>query len=116
MAGDVWQSVGTDRLNTVQHDVFINPGRLTRSTQPFVTVLQADIAEGPQRLACPLFAHKPLPPSKTILTVEPGGVRYLLPIAQMASVPSRVLRRPVASIAAPRDDIIRALDWLFTGV
>lgn len=100
----------------MQHDVFVNPGARTRSTQPFLTVLQADVAEGPQRLVCPLFVFQAFIPSKTALLVDIDGVPYLLPIEQIAGFPARLLRRPVASISAYRDDITRAIDWLFTGV
>ncbi len=34
----------------------------------------------------------------------------------MTTVSARALRRPVGSIAAWRDDISRALDWLFFGI
>ena len=34
----------------------------------------------------------------------------------MTSLPRTVLRHPLGSVAACRDEITRALDWLFTGV
>ena len=101
----------------MQHDVFVNPGARTRSTQPFLTVLQADIAEGPGRLVCAIFApHASLAYSKTVLALEIGGGSYVLPLEQLTGFPARLLRRPIASLASYRDDIIRGLIWLFTGI
>lgn len=34
----------------------------------------------------------------------------------MAAVPCDVLKSPVASLAARRDDLVAALDFLFTGI
>ena len=100
----------------MQHDVFVNPGVRTRATQPFLAVLQADIASGPQRLVCPIFVFQALKPSRTVLTVAIDGITYLLPVEQVTGFPTSLLRRPVGSIAAHRDDITRVIDWLFTGV
>jgi hypothetical protein len=33
----------------------------------------------------------------------------------MASVPNRLLRNPVANLSPQRDEIVAALDFLFTG-
>ncbi|WP_158742557.1 CcdB family protein [Acidisphaera sp. L21] len=100
----------------MQHDVFVNPGPRTRLTQPYLAVLQSDVAEGLQRFVCPLFVPHAAMRTKTVLVVHVHNADYLLPLEQMTAFPTRHLRRPVGSIAAYRDDIVAALDWLFTGI
>lgn len=41
---------------------------------------------------------------------------FLLAIELMTALPTTALRHPIGSIAGHRDDITRAIDWLFTGV
>ena len=41
---------------------------------------------------------------------------FLLLLGQMTALPTRLLRRHIGLIASSRDDIIRAIDWLFTGI
>jgi hypothetical protein len=48
--------------------------------------------------------------------VQHDGSEFLLALELMTTVPIRVLRQNLGSIAQYRDDITRALDWLFTGV
>jgi hypothetical protein len=43
------------------------------------------------------------------------GRAYLLAVELMTSLPISALRNPLGSIAAHRDDITRAIDWLFSG-
>jgi hypothetical protein len=40
---------------TMQHDVFVNPGRRFRIAFPFIVELQADVAESKDRLVAPLL-------------------------------------------------------------
>ena len=48
--------------------------------------------------------------------VEVDGERQLLATHLLATVPAKDLRHPVASLAAERDRITRALDVLYGGV
>ncbi len=100
----------------MQHDVFRNDNARSRPTQPFLVNLQADGVDGPLRLACPLFALGTLKSSKTVIPVTFEGKTHLLALVLMKAVDRRSLRRPAGSIAACREDIVRALDWLFTGL
>ena len=99
----------------MQHDVFENNNVRSRVSQPFLVNLQADGADGPLCLACPLFAPATLRSSKTVIPVVFEGRSYLLALLLMKAVDRHSLRRPAGSIAAYREDILRALDWLFTG-
>ena len=100
----------------MQHDVFQNIARRSRAVQPFFVCLQADAVEGSSRIVCPLYQTAGLVPSKTLIQVSFDGRDWLLALEFMVSVPAGLLRRPVGSVAAYRDDILRALDWLFTGI
>jgi hypothetical protein len=62
------------------------------------------------RGAMPLAAGHLMP------IVRHDGHEFLLAMELMTSVPISVLRDPPGSIAAHRDDIARAVDWLFAEV
>jgi toxin CcdB len=103
----------------MQHDVFDNPLARARRAFPFVTVLQADISiAGTECIVAPLMLRSSvaLAPGRLVPVVGFGGADYLLPLELMGSLPLNRLRTPVGSIAAHHDAIVRALDWLFTGV
>ncbi|HEY7576098.1 MAG TPA: CcdB family protein [Acetobacteraceae bacterium] len=103
----------------MQHDVFANPAGTTRRAFPFIAVLQADIAgEGRGRVVAPLAPRRAMPDAvgRLLPVVRHDGVEFLLALELMTSVPLGVLRQKLGSIAQHRDDITRALDWLFTGV
>jgi hypothetical protein len=48
--------------------------------------------------------------------VSYDGRDYVVMMRLMGVLPARQLRQPVGSIARYRDDITRALDWLFFGI
>ncbi len=68
------------------------------------------IAPMAPRAAVPGAAGRLLP------VVLHDGNEYLLAVELMTSLPISALRNPLGSIAAHRDAITRAIDWLFTGV
>jgi toxin CcdB len=103
----------------MQHDVFANPAARTRRAFPFVAVLQSDIAsEGHGRIVAPLAPRGSMPDAvgRLLPIVRHDGHEFLLALELMSSVPTGVLREKLGSIAQYRDDVVRALDWLFTGV
>jgi toxin CcdB len=103
----------------MQHDVFANPAPRTRRAFPFLAVLQADLAgESRGRIVAPLAPRAAMPGAvgRLLPVVRHEGREFLLALELMTSVPLTELRHPVGSIAAHRDDITRALDWLFTGI
>ena len=100
----------------MQHDVFVHPMRRTRISFPFIVLLQSDYAESDRRLCAPLYPVK----SQTVLRGVPliavdGGL-FAVALLSLFAVPRFMLRVPVASAASHRDDILRELDWLFTGI
>jgi hypothetical protein len=62
------------------------------------------------------FQALPTAIGRLMPAVRHGQEQYLIGLPLMFSVSKGALRHPLASIAAYRDDITRALDWLFTGV
>ena len=103
----------------MQHEVYDNPAPRTRHAFPFIAVLQADIAEeGRGRIVAPMVPRSRLPGAagRLLPVVKLGDEDFYPALKSMTSVPVRVLRHPVGSIAGHGDQITRALDWLFTGV
>lgn len=108
--------VGHDLL---QHDVFPNPAPRTRRGFPFVAVLQADIAEEGSRLVVAPMMQRSLvtgASGRLFPVVSLGRNEFLLAVSLLSVLPAAQLKEPVGSVAAYRDEITRALDWLFTGV
>ena len=101
----------------MQHDLFVNPNQRLRRAYPFLVLMQADIVEGASRVVAPAIpAAAVLAPSRLLPIVHHDGAQYAVMVDQITNVPSRSLGRPVGSIAAWRDDLTRALDWLFFGI
>jgi hypothetical protein len=103
----------------MQHDPFTNPATRTRRAFPYIAVLQADLAsEGHGRIVAPLAPRHSTPDAvgrscPLYTTMAPSSCS---PLELMTTVPVRALRQKRGSIAQYRDDIARALEWLFTGV
>ncbi len=101
------------------HDVFANPASRTRRAFPFLAVLQADLAgEGRGRIVAPVVPCTSMQGAAgrlfPIVRHDNGEFRLVLEL--MTSVPHKEFRHRLGAIAAYRDDITCALDWLFTGV
>jgi toxin CcdB len=101
----------------MQHDVFRHPVPRSRGRFPFVAVIQSDFAEGDERLVAPVMVdiglivtHRATP------AVTIAGRSHLLLVSQMHPLHRRHLRLSLGSLATYRDDILRALDFLFTGL
>lgn len=102
----------------MQHDLFVHPNRRLRSIYPLIAQLQSDVSEGRECIVAPLtpFSLMPAPESRLRPTIRHDGTDYAVVMRLMGAIPTTHLRRPVGSIAAWRDDISRALDWLFFGI
>ncbi|PPQ31231.1 CcdB family protein [Rhodopila globiformis] len=101
----------------MQHDLFANPSRRSRPLYPLIVALQANIVGGESEMIAPLTPVTPGTPITRLLPiVEHGGGRYAVMFPLMTNLSARLLRHPVGSIAHYRDDLTRALDWLFFGI
>ena len=101
-----------------QLDVFRNPDAATASVIPYVVDVQSELlADLPTRVVIPLAYPEAI--ETPILRLNPKvgvGDTALVALTQdMASVPNRLLRNPVANLSPQRDEIVAALDFLFTG-
>ncbi len=100
-------------------DVYANPGAQAKTT-PYLLDVQSDLLDNlDSRIVIPLrgmehFAKVKLPTRLTpVLSVN--GRDYLLETPKMAAVPLRILKAPLASLAAAQAEITGALDFLFQG-
>jgi CcdB protein len=102
----------------MQHEVFVNPSQRFRVAFPLIAELQADVAEGRDRMIAPMvpLAAYPASPGRLSPIVEHDGAAFYLVLPLMGRLPRSRLTKPVGTIKQYRDDITRAIDWLFTGI
>ena len=99
-------------------DVFRNPDTTTASVIPYVVDVQSELLAGlPTHAVIPLAYPEAI--ETPILRLNPKvgvGDTALVALTQyIASVSNRLLRNPVANLSPQRDEILAALDFLFTG-
>lgn len=100
-----------------QFDVFRNAGN---RRYPYVLDLQADLLrELATHVVAPLtprgrLTGKPLTGLNPVVTI--AGAEHLVLFQELAAFPAARLGPAVASLRARRDEIIAALDLLFTGI
>jgi len=102
-----------------QFDVHPNPVGEMADMAPFVLDLQdGGLAAMPTRLVAPLVRQeegvRPARHLTPVMAVD--GERLMLMPHLMAAVPAKSLGRPIGSLADRRDEIVAALDFLFTGI
>ncbi len=102
-----------------QFDVFPNPDRRTQARIPYVVALQSDLLDhiehhvvAPLRIAednsiIPMLRLNPL--------AMIDGRKFHVRVQDIATVPRRMLKSPVTNLFPQRDEILAALDFLFTG-
>jgi len=102
----------------MQHELYVNPNRRARAIYPLVVMLQADVVESETKIVAPLTttATVPRPPARALPLVTHDGRDYVVIMRLIGVLASRQLGQPVGSIAGYRDDITRALDFLFFGI
>ena len=102
-----------------QFDVYLNPNPATRKVIPYLLEVQADLLDTlTTRVVVPLVlademgrAAKRLQPQFKI-----KGTSVVMSTAELAGLPIRLLGEKVTSLKSKRDEIIAALDLLFTGI
>ena len=101
-----------------QFDVLQNENPDTRDQVPYLLLLQADLFDDLRtKVVAPLIAVDRYGPPLDWLTpvVLVGSSRYVVSMPELAGVPTSILGDPVASAASQREELISALDFLFTG-
>lgn len=102
-----------------QFDVYLNPNSSTRQTIPYLLDVQADLLDMlATRVVVPLVRAETMGLSASKLnpkfTINNNVV--VMSSAELAGVTHRSLGEKVISLKAQRDEIIAALDLLFTGI
>lgn len=100
-------------------DVYRNNSEHAAVT-PYLLDIQSDLLHGLEtRIVVPLRRRDHFPgvnlPANLTPTFEIEGVECLLETPKLAAVPLRLLKTPVASLAARQFEITAALDFLFRG-
>lgn len=105
------------RGDMAQFDVYRNPFGSKRNS-PFVIELQNDIlSELGLVVVAPLKPRRQVKPARHLnpmLMIETG--EYVFVPTELVSIRSSALDVPVMSLASERYAILRALDFMFTGV
>ena len=100
-----------------QFEVFANPERKGSSIRYIVVLQSSHVSDTRGVLAAPLDEPRERYRGQRLsTTIYVRGETLTLVVTEMAVVPRRLLREPIASVSAERDRIVLALDFLFTGV
>ncbi len=102
-----------------QFDVHKNPDRQMRRSAPYVVDVQSDLlAELASRVVVPLLILSQM--DKHVTRLNPvfsiKGAPVVFSASELAGVSARTLGPKVASLARHRQEILDALDLLFTGI
>jgi toxin CcdB len=100
-----------------QFDVFANPDASDAAYRPFFVVLQSDlVSDLRSTIVAPLVSRKDMTGAQRLNPLaNVGGEEFWLATHELFALDRRVLRNKIASLAECRDQIIAALDMLFTG-
>jgi toxin CcdB len=100
-------------------DIFTNPDPETTAAIPFLLDIQSNLLDAlPTRVVIPLAypeAIETLPILRLNPKVGVGGTALVALTQDMAALPRRLLKDPVANLSPQREEILAALDFLFTG-
>ena len=100
-------------------DVFTNPDPATAVAFPYLLDVQSDLLGSlPTCVVIPLAypeAIETLPILRLNPKVGVGETALIAMTQDMAALPRRILKMPVTNLSAQRDEILAALDFLFTG-
>ena len=107
------------RFEMPRFDVYLNSG-VQAAVTPYLLDVQSDLLQGLEtRIVVPLRRRDRFPtvslPANLMPMFEIEGVECLLETPKLAAVPLRLLKTPVASLAARHFEVTAALDFLFQG-
>ncbi len=100
-------------------DVYLNRDARTAKSRPYVVELQSGLLDKlPTTVIAPLA--KPQSVDRlSIMRLNPSvsvkGTALILLTQDLAAIPRSLLKSPVANLSPQRDEIVAALDFLFTG-
>lgn len=102
-----------------QFDVYLNPNPNTRKAIPYLLDVQADLLDALNtRVVAPLVLAEEmgLPAKQLNPQFKIKGMPVVMSTAELAGVSTSSLGDKVASLKNKREEIIGALDLLFTGI
>ncbi len=102
-----------------QFDVYTNPNTKTNHNIPYLLDVQADLLDVlATRVVIPLHtvASIPKPARHLNPTLEINNEKLVLSTAELAGIPTAMLGKPIDNLKAHREDMIAALDFVFTGI
>ena len=102
-----------------QYDVYVNPSRSVADGIPYVVVIQSDLLDAlATRMVMPLAITNASIKSPTALSpvVMVKGQRLNALAHFAALMPTKLLRKPVANIAAQGSALVAALDTVLSGI
>lgn len=102
-----------------QFDVYRNPNPNGRTTAPYVVALQSDFLDLlPSRWVAPLKLSKSIARRVEGLMpeVEVDGKKFTIFMYESGAVPVQSLGNKIASLDGHRDELIRAVDILVSGI
>jgi toxin CcdB len=102
-----------------QFDVYLNPNPATRKAIPYLLDVQADLLDTlATRAVVPLVLVTEMGLAAKILNpkFKIKNTAVVMSTAELAGIPLRSLGDKIASLKSKRDEIIAALDLLFTGI
>lgn len=102
-----------------QYDVFTNPSSSAADGIPYVVVIQSDLLDAlATRLTLPLAVLDVANQVPTALcpVIMVKGKRLHALAHYAAPLPSRVLRRPVANVAAQASALVSAMNTVLSGI
>ena len=102
-----------------QFDVYVNADPTSKARIPYVVALQSDLLDAIENHVVAPLRLKDDKSIVAVVRLNPlvtiAGKQYLVRVQDIATVPRRLLKEPVANLSAQRDEILAALDFLFTG-
>jgi toxin CcdB len=102
-----------------QFDVYLNLNPATRNTIPYLLDVQADLLDSlSTRVVVPLILAEEMGIAVKQLSSQfkIKGVAVVMSTGELAGLPMRTFGAKVTSLKNKRDEIIAALDLLFTGI
>ena len=102
-----------------QYDVYANPSSSAATGIPYVVVIQSDLLDAlSTRLTLPLAVPDVTTKVPTalcpVITVKGKRLHALAHFA--APLPAKMLRRPVANVAAQASALVSAMDAVLSGI
>jgi toxin CcdB len=101
-------------------DVFRNENSHTARKFPFLLVLQSDLLQQLTTAVVAPLGRASMVGGKLVDTLAPmldvDGESLVLYTPELAAIPSSILRKCVANLEDQREKIVRAVDFLFSGI